>query len=138
MNTHESWERRKEISMEPTRTPKLAVYLVTRDPAGLIRFIEEGIGGTPGFREVDADGRIAHAEMRIADSVVMLADIPPGRPAFPAMLHLYVDDADRAHARAIRAGATSVREPADQSDGDRRGGVKDPFGNEWWFTRARP
>jgi PhnB protein len=123
--------------MEPMRTPKLAVYLATHDATGLIRFIEEGIGGTPGIREVEPTGRVAHAEMKIADAFVMLADVPPGRPVFPAMLHLYVDDADRAYARAIRAGATSVREPADQADGDRRGGVKDPFGNEWWFTRAR-
>lgn len=120
--------------MEPITSPKLATYLVTRNPAGLIRFIEEGIGGTAGFRAVDSDGRIGHAEMRIADSVVMLGGAPPDRPEFPAMLHLYVDDVNSAYTRALRAGATSVREPSDQPDGLRRGGVKDPFGNEWWFS----
>jgi PhnB protein len=123
--------------MEPARSPKLATYLTTRNAEGLIHFIEDGIGGTPGFRETDPAGRIVHAEMRIADSVVMLGETPPGRPDFSAMLHLYVDDADAAYERALRAGARSVREPTDQSDGDRRGGVRDPYGNEWWFTRAR-
>jgi PhnB protein len=123
--------------MEPIRSPKFAPYVTTNNAAGLIRFIEDGIGGTAGFRETDASGRIAHAEMRVADAVLMLADTPAGRPVFPAMLHLYVDDADAAYDRALRAGATSVRQPTDQPDGDRRGGVRDPFGNEWWFSRAR-
>ena len=64
----------------------------------------------------------------------MIADAPAGRAPFPAMIHLYVPDADVAHRRAIRAGAVSVREPSDASDG-RRGGVRDAWGNEWWFTR---
>jgi len=72
--------------------------------------------------------------MRIADSVVMLADVPPGRETFPSMLHLYVDDVDAAYARSLKAGAASVRKPTDQPDGDRRGGVRDEWGDEWWFT----
>lgn len=119
--------------MEPWTSPKLAPYLLARDAAGLERFIQEGIGGTAGFRETDDDGQIAHLEMRLADSVVMLAEVPEGRPTFPAMLHLYVTDADAAYQRAIKAGAVSVREPTDAPDG-RRGGVRDPWGNEWWFT----
>ncbi len=123
--------------MEPMTTPKLAPYLAVKDAGGLERFIEDGIGGTPGFRMVDTDGRLAHLELRIADSVVMIAEVPPGRPAFPAMLHLHVPDANASYARALRAGATSVREPADASDG-RRGGVRDRWGNEWWFTSPLP
>jgi PhnB protein len=123
--------------MEPALTPKLAPYLLVRDAAGLARFIEEGIGGTAGFKMSDKEGRIAHLELRIQDSVVMLAEAPSDREKFPAMLHLYVTDADEAYQRAIRAGATSIREPADADDG-RRGGVRDAWGNEWWFTRASP
>ena len=119
---------------EPAKSPKLAPYLVVQDAAGLARFIEEGIGGKPGYRESDKDGKIHHLEMRIGDSVVMVADSPSGRSPFPAMIHLYVSDADTAYRRALRAGATSVREPTDAPDG-RRGGVRDAWGNEWWFTR---
>lgn len=121
--------------MEPTRTPKLAPYLVTRDAPGLICFIEEGIGGNLSYREKEEGGRIAHAELRIADSVVMVGEMPAGSSTFPGMVHLYVSDADAAIDRAIRAGAKIVRAPTDTPEGDRRGGVEDPFGNQWWFTR---
>lgn len=121
--------------MEPQRSPKLAPYLVVRNAPDLARFIEEGIGGEAGFQERDDEGNINHLEIRIEDSLVMLAEAPKGRSPFPAMLHLYVRDADSAYRRALKAGATSVREPTDAPDG-RRGGVRDAWGNEWWFTRA--
>jgi PhnB protein len=120
--------------MDPITSPKLAPYLVVRDAEGLARFIETGIGGTAGYREMDESGKIRHLEFRVSDSVVMIADTPGGREPFPAMIHLYVPDADAAYQRALRAGATSLREPADASDG-RRGGVLDAWGNQWWFTR---
>ncbi len=120
--------------MEPARTPALAPYLLARDAAGLGRFIEEGIGGKPGFRDADEHGLLNHLELQVADAVVMVAEAPKGRPSFPAMLHLYVDDVDAAYARALRAGAQSVRAPSEAGDG-RRGGVRDAWGNEWWFTR---
>ncbi|MGI0071583.1 MAG: VOC family protein [Thermoplasmata archaeon] len=123
--------------MEPTRTPKLAPYLAVRDAAGLVRFIEQGIGGQLTYRETSSEGNVQHAEVRVEDAVVVIGASPPGRPLFPAMLHLYVTDADRGYHRALQAGATSVREPTDAADGDRRGGVRDAWGNAWWFTRAR-
>jgi len=123
--------------MEPLRTPKLAPYLVVQNAAGLARFIEEGIGGTAGFQERDKEGKFNHLEFRVADSVVMIADTPTGRAPFPSMIHLYVTDAEATYRRAIRAGATSLREPGIAADG-RRGGVRDAWGNEWWFTRPLP
>ncbi len=121
--------------MEPTRTPKLAPYLVVHDAEGLVRFLENGLGGRLSYVQKGEDGRLHHAEVRIADGLVMLADVPAERPAFPSMVHLYVPDADAAFERAVQAGASSLRPPEDQPDGDRRGGVKDPWGNQWWFTR---
>jgi uncharacterized glyoxalase superfamily protein PhnB len=80
------------------------------------------------------DGSIMHAEVRIGDSVVMLADAAPKDSTFPAMIHLYIEDTDAAYRRALDAGAISLREPADQFYGDRSGGVKDRFGNHWWLA----
>lgn len=120
--------------MEPTLTPKLAPYLVVRDARGLVHFLEEGLGGQLTYEVVDPAGKLAHAEVRIADSIVMFADAPAERPAFPGMLHYYVPNADAAYDRALKAGATSVRPPGDQPDGLRRGGVRDAWGNEWWFS----
>jgi PhnB protein len=120
--------------MPPTRTPQLAPYLVVKDAAGLARFIERALGGKISYEERDATGAYRHAEARIADSVVMFADVPEGRSPFPAMLHLYVPDVGAIYAKALAEGAKVVRVPTLQPDGDRRGGVRDRWGNEWWFT----
>jgi len=112
----------------------MAPYIVARNALGLSDFIERGIGGRVSYKELDADGKVAHLEVRIEDAIVMIGEAPPGRPLFPAMLHIYVNDPDAAYHRALAAGATSSRAPADAPDG-RRGGVRDDWGNEWWFTR---
>jgi PhnB protein len=125
--------------MEPTLVPKLAPYIVAKDARGLIRFIERAIGGKLSFELSGPDGQLAHAEVKIADGVVMIGEAPAGRGPFPSMLHLYVDDSDAAYRRAMAAGAASAREPGDSGDGLRRGGVRDSWGNEWWFSSpARP
>ncbi|MGI0129402.1 MAG: VOC family protein [Thermoplasmata archaeon] len=109
---------------------------MVRDARALVRLLEQALDGKVTFEEPNPTGRVSHVEVRIADRLVMIADTPLGGTPFPAMVHLYVLDADAAYRRALSAGATSVREPADQPDGDRRGGVQDPGGNEWWFTRT--
>jgi len=120
--------------MEPTLTPKLAPYLVANDAPGLIRFIEGAIGGRLSYEARDPDGRLAHAEVRLSDGLLMIGEPPAGRAPFPAMLHLYVEDANAAHRKAVAAGASNVRAPVKSGDGLLRGGVKDAWGNEWWFS----
>jgi PhnB protein len=120
--------------MQPTIVPKLSTYLVAEDARGLIRFIEQAVGGRLSYNVDDAEGRLAHAEVQLAGGLVMVGEKPPGRDGFTAMFHLYVDDADAACRRAIDAGATKVREPTESGEGLRRGGVRDHWGNEWWFS----
>jgi PhnB protein len=88
------------------------------------------------------EGKVAHAEIEIGDSVVMMADENPDIQAFgsahhggsPVSLMLYVDDCDTTYARTIEAGAKSLREPTDQPYGDRMAGILDPFGYKWWIA----
>ena len=81
------------------------------------------------------DGSIMHSEVRIDDTVVMIADSLAGWPAVRAALHVYVADVDAAYARGLAAGGTSLQEPAQrEGDPDRRGGVQDPAGNSWWVA----
>ena len=75
------------------------------------------------------------AEVRIGDSLIMVSGTTE-RDAFPAFLYIYVADADKAHDRAIRAGAISLEAPLDTPYGDRRGMIRDPFGNV--FQIAHP
>jgi PhnB protein len=90
------------------------------------------------------EGRVAHAEIAIGDSVLMMADENPEIETFaathyggsPVSLMVYVDDCDTTYAGAIAAGATSLREPADQPYGDRMAGIVDPFGYKWWVAHS--
>lgn len=124
--------------MEPSQSPKLAPYLVARDAPGLAGFLQRALGGTITYEAGPEGGRPTHLEVRIADGLVMIGEMPLGRAPFPAMLHLYVPEADLAYRRALDAGATSVREPAVAPDGLKRGGVRDAWGNEWWFSSPSP
>ena len=76
-----------------------------------------------------------HAEVRIDDTVIMLADpAPPTWPAIASYVHIYVRDVDATYRRALDLGATSVQEPVKKEDEDKRGGVRDPGGTTWWIA----
>lgn len=109
-------------------------YLIVRDAAGLIDFMQQAFDAQGKERLERPDGSIMHAEVQIGDSVVMLAQADDDEQTRPAMLHLYLEDADATYRQALAAGATSLQEPADQFYGDRSAGVQDTFGNQWWLA----
>jgi len=90
-------------------------------------------------RRLDAGGKVLYAELRIGDAIVTVNDeMPeydskapdPGGPV-PVSLTIYCENADARYAQAVAAGATAVREPADEFFGDRVGTLRDPFGHKW-------
>jgi PhnB protein len=109
-------------------------YLVVPDAPAFIEFLARALDATERFRMAGENGAITHAEVQLGDSVVMLASASAALHAKTAMLHLYVSDVDAAYRRAVEAGAESLREPADQTYGDRSAGLKDRWGNEWWLA----
>ncbi|MDI4236897.1 VOC family protein [Bradyrhizobium sp. Arg237L] len=109
-------------------------YLIVEGAEKIISFLEQALGARKHHEPtLRPDGTIMHATLRIGDSMVMIADASAHAKAMPAMLYLYVPDVDTAYRNAIKAGATSIMEPADQFYGDRTGGVKDVAGNAWFF-----
>lgn len=108
-------------------------YLVVEGAAKLLDFLDRAFGGKVTERVERPDGAIGHAEVRLGDSMLMLAEASAQWKPMPALIYLYVNDTDSTYQRALQAGATSVMEPANQFYGDRNGGVKDPFGNLWWI-----
>jgi uncharacterized glyoxalase superfamily protein PhnB len=111
-------------------------YLTVDGAAKLLEFVKRAFGAEEVFRMDTPDGKVGHAEVRIGDSMVMLADATTsdqGKP-MPAMIHLYVEDVDKVYRQAIEAGATSQREPTDMFYGDRTAGVSDEVGNSWWIA----
>jgi PhnB protein len=109
-------------------------YLVVQGVVPLIDFLKRTFDATEIERHSQPDGTVMHAEVRIGDSVIMMGEAVGAHPLMPAMLYVYVPDVDATYRRAITAGATSVREPADQFYGDRSGGVLDACGNQWWMA----
>lgn len=120
----------------------LQPYLIVKGAAQAIDFYKKVFGATEILRMPQPDGRVGHAEVRIGDSVLMLADEFPERgihgPAHyggaPMTLMFYTENCDGVYAKAMAAGAKSMREPADQFYGDRMAGVEDPFGFQWYIA----
>ncbi|MFP4438806.1 MAG: VOC family protein [Chloroflexaceae bacterium] len=107
-------------------------YLVTQDLDRLIAFVQQVFAATETLRMQGAAGG-THVEVQIGDSMLMIGGGTGG--AMPAALYVYVEDVDAVYQRALAAGATTLMEPSDEADGDRRGGVQDPFGNQWFIAR---
>jgi uncharacterized glyoxalase superfamily protein PhnB len=109
-------------------------YLIVDDAAGTIDFLKDVFDAVELRRFPDESGKVMHAEVRIDDTVVMLADGTDGWPPLPAHVHVYVPDADETYRRALAAGATTVQEPVQKGDEDKRGGVRDQGGTVWWIA----
>ena len=108
-------------------------YMRVTRAAEFMQFLERAFGAKENHRSLGPDGAIVHADVTIGDSHVMLTEGMGKFPTLPASIFLYVADVDATYQKALDAGATSIMEPADQFYGDRTGGVRDPFGNEWWI-----
>jgi PhnB protein len=110
-------------------------WVVSRETAKLIAFMALAFDAKEkdGSRQFNPDGSIAHVEVELGDSVIMLFDARPNWPDTPGFLRLYVEDADIAFQRALDAGAHSVTKPTELFWGDRVGRVVDPCGNIWWL-----
>ena len=117
-------------------------YLIAANAAAAVEFYCAAFGATVKRRLAMPDGRIMHAEIKIGDSIIMLADEFPSHDAFgpehfggsPVSVVLYIENADALYTRALEAGATSLRAMSDQPFGDRSGTLRDPFGHRWTLT----
>lgn len=121
-------------NFKPQNYSTVSPYLIVSDAAGTISFLEEVFAAMVLRTFPDAEGRLMHAEVRIDDTVLMLADSAPEWPPVPSYVHVYVADVDGTYSRALKAGATSVQEPVKKEDEDKRGGVKDVGGTTWWIA----
>ncbi len=113
-------------------------HLVVRGAAAAIEFYKKAFGATEVMRMTMPDGKaVGHAEIKIGDSLIMIADefpqcqSPQALGGSPVTLGLYVEDCDAVFQRAVAAGAQVRMPPADMFWGDRYGQVTDPFGHIW-------
>lgn len=121
-----------------TATP----YLIVSGAANAIEFYKKAFGATELLRMPHPGGKVGHAEIKIGDSLIMLADefpemnarSPQSLGGSPVNILLYVEDVDRVFDQAVAAGAKVVRPVQNQFYGDRMGGITDPFGHTWYIA----
>jgi PhnB protein len=123
----------------------LTPYIAVKGADAAIAFYTKVLGAEEKFRLSEPNGRIGHAELKIGDGELMLADEAPGFGALspnsiggtPVRLHLYVEDVDAVMALAKDEGAVILRPAQDQFYGDRSGMIADPFGHQWFLATRK-
>ena len=121
-------------SYKPQGYSTVSPYLIVDGASRTIDFLVRTFDAVELRRFPDATGKIMHAEVRIDDTVIMLADGGGDWQPQPASVHIYIADVDTTYQRALVAGAVSVQEPVKKEDEDKRGGVKDAGGTTWWIA----
>jgi PhnB protein len=131
---------KSDVKPIPEGYQKITPFLTVRDAARVIEFYKEAFGAQERYRMLTPDGKwVAHAELKIGDSVFMLSDEMPGQECeSPQSLggtsvgfYVYVDDVDAVFDQAVAAGATVKRPVQEMFWGDRTGDVFDPAGHLW-------
>lgn len=130
---------KKKAAPVPPGFRTVTPHLVVRNAKGAIAFYKSAFGAKEKLVMPAPDGSVAHAELRIGDSLVMLADEMPAMGASapetvggsPVHIFLYVPNVDKVFAQAVKAGATVAMPLTDMFWGDRYGKLNDPFGHKW-------
>ena len=130
-----------KVSYIPKDYHSVTPYLVIKGAAQAIEYYKKVFGATELFRMNGPDGKVGHAELKIGDSHLMLADENPSMGtghasastigASPVSLYLYLPNVDQVVERAAKEGAKILKPVQDQFYGDRNGFIQDPFGHLW-------
>jgi len=123
----------------PDGYPRVTPYLIVDGGSAAIDFYISVLGATERMRMAAPEDRVAHAELELGESVIMLADEsremdargPRAVGGTPVSLHVYVEDVDSVFEQAVQAGAKALRPVEDRFYGDRSGSFEDPFGHRW-------
>lgn len=129
-----------EVKPIPDGYERVTPYLICKNAEGAIDFYKRAFGAEELFR-IGQPGMVGHAELRIGNSIIMLADeFPPMATSpetlggSPVSLYIYVEDVDSFTEKAIAEGLEVLKPVSDQFYGDRSGHFKDPFGHLWGFA----
>lgn len=127
------------VNHVPSGYNTVTPYLIIKGAASAIEFYKKVFGATEVMRMPQPDGRVGHAEMKIGNSHIMLADefpemnirAPESFGGSPVSLMVYVEDVDKVFKKAVDSGSKVIKPLKDQFYGDRSGTFSDPFGHQW-------
>jgi len=117
----------------PANYQTVMPYLILVNAAKFMAFAQMVFDAKETYKVMRDENIIMHAEIMIGDCTIMIADATDKYTTRSAGMFIYVDNADDRYKKAIDAGAAVITSISDQPYG-RSGGVRDPFGNEWWIT----
>ena len=127
-------------------TPRVTAYLCCKEAAHALAFYTQAFGATEVMcLKEPGTGKIGHAEIKIGETLLMLADEFPDFGAVspktlggsPVKLHLHVGDCDAVVKQAVARGAKVIRPVEDQFYGERSGTIEDPFGHQWMVSTTK-
>lgn len=131
-----------KVAPIPEGYNSITPYMFVNDGTKAIDYYKQAFDAEEVMCMKDPDGKVAHAELKVGDSKIMLADEYPemgarGPEAYggsPIALHLYVKDVDAVAKKAVDAGGTLTKPVENAFYGDRNGAVRDPFGHTWYIS----
>ena len=129
--------------MESANIPTISLSLTVKNSAEALLFYAEALGAEEIFRMPTPDGGIGHAEFKIGNTHIYMSDEAPDWHAYAmpeggmasCLFSIITEDCDKAHEKAVEAGAESISPPMDQFWGTRSAIIKDPFGYRWSFNQ---
>jgi PhnB protein len=127
-------QMKKSVNPVPTGFHTVTTCISVPGVAKIIDFVKNAFNGEELFRMDAPNGSIAHAEVKVGDSIVMFGEPCGEWGPRPCNLYLYMKNVDVVYKQALAAGGKSIQEPKDQFYGDRSCGVEDPGGNYWWIA----
>jgi uncharacterized glyoxalase superfamily protein PhnB len=110
-------------------------YIFVPDASRYLTFLSDGLGGVIDSVHTDPEGKIGNAQIRFGDTTIMVSEANEQLGPMRSTYYIYVENADIAMARAVKAGGVQRGQVADMPYGDRQGGVIDPAGNIWWISQ---
>jgi len=127
-------EEKKKVAPIPPGYHTITPYISVPDAEKIMEFMKKAFNAVENYRMAGPGGKIAHAELTIGDSKLMIGTVRDGQPVALAHIYLYVEDVDKVYRQALDAGGISVSEPTNMFYGDRHGAVKDSAGNSWYIA----
>jgi PhnB protein len=111
--------------------------IIVDDAEQALAFLKKAFGATENYRLTMSDGKIAHCELALGDSILNLGTSMEGWPAHGLVAQIFVEDSDALFQRAVEAGATVIMPMTDMFFGSREGRIADPFGNVWTLATLK-
>jgi PhnB protein len=123
-------------------TPKMTkghqqvmAYFLVNDADAFMTFLKSALGAKDREVHRDNEGGVMHAELTLGESVLMLGQSTDQWAARPSMCYVYVNDIDTTHSQCLSQGSTELYAPREEPYGVRGSGVRDAWGNTWWFAQ---